>query len=320
MDEHVWTRRGSMAALCAGVLLPSLARAQAPEAAPKPKPDVIQGVEDWSNRLTVPVMLNGKGPYAFLVDTGAERSVVAADVAAALALPMGTPLRVHGVAGEIIANSAIVARLDVGVRTLTDLSLPLLARQDLAADGMLGIDALQGQTVLFDFRKQQIFVQASVRRRLGPDEVAITARSRFGQLVLVDSTFDDEPVLVVVDTGATASIANPSLQRIMERDRRRREERVGAAEIFSVTGQKTTGDWRLAPELKVGGITIGNLPVVFSDLHNFRIWRLDTQPSMLLGMDLLRQFDTVQIDFLHREVRFGVPSPSPGASRASRSG
>ncbi len=312
MDGFDKARRALMAGAAGFILVPALVWAQiapAPDAdKPKAKSDTIQGGVDDSDRLTAPVMLNGKGPYAFLIDTGAERSVISADLAAELGLPVGDPIRVHGVAGEIIAPTAHLAKMDVGVRTLTNLTLPLLARHDLGADGVLGIDALQNQRVLFDFRKRQIIVEASTPRHAEPGEVVVSAKSRFGQLVLVDSSFNDEPVLVVVDTGAESSIANPALQRLITLSRRI-DEKIGQADIYSVTGQKTVGDWNLTPRLKVGGVTISNLPVVFADLHSFRVWKLDRQPSMLLGMDILRQFDTVQIDFARREVRFRVPRP-----------
>ena len=111
--------------------------------------------------------------------------------------------------------------------------------------------------------------------------------------------------MVVVDTGAEVSIGNLAMRRMIESAQRADAKR--HTDIESVTGQNTTGDWGLASRLKVGEMTINNLPVVYSDLNNFRIWKLDNQPAMLLGMDLLRTFDTVQIDFARREVRFRVP-------------
>ena len=278
----------------------------------KAQGDVIQAGEDAAARLTAPVMINGQGPFSFIVDTGAQRSVLADDLAARLSLAPGDPIRVHGVAGQVIAAGARVARLEVGTRALVDVDLPLLSRHDIGADGVLGIDALQGQTVLLDFVHSKIFVRASTPEHHASDEIVVRAKSRFGQLILVDSSFANDPVLVVIDTGAEASIANLSLQTLIER---RHQESIGMTDIVSVTGQKTKGDWRVTPEFRVGGVNISNLPVIFSDLHSFKIWKLDDQPSMLLGMDVLRQFSTVEIDFLRREVRFHVPSTGLPAAR-----
>src|SRR5690348_17910667 len=43
----------------------------------------------FDNRLTTSVYINGKGPYRFLVDTGAERTLLAAEIATQLGLPQG---------------------------------------------------------------------------------------------------------------------------------------------------------------------------------------------------------------------------------------
>jgi predicted aspartyl protease len=320
MNGRDYTKRrmlvgGVLAGLFNGLAAsPSFAQLAAkPDGAAPPaaKPDVIQGADDPADRLTAPVTINGMGPYSFVVDTGAERSVLSVELAAQLGLPGGDPILVHGVAGQVVAVSAQVERMTVGARTVQALTLPLLARRDIGADGVLGIDALQGQLVLLDFPRRQIVVQASTpRRRTSPDEIVVRAKSRFGQLILVDSSFNDKPVLVVVDTGAEVSVANAALRRLFAISSRV-EGQAGKADIFSVTGQQTTGDWKMAPRLKVGGMIISNLPVVFSDLHSFTVWRLDQQPSMLLGMDILRQFETVEIDFLHREIRFRVPRTPP---------
>src|SRR5690349_14579754 len=47
-------------------------------------------------RMTVEVHLNGKGPYRFLVDSGADSSVVGLRLAQELQLPLTTPVILHG--------------------------------------------------------------------------------------------------------------------------------------------------------------------------------------------------------------------------------
>ena len=124
--------------------------------------------------------------------------------------------------------------------------------------------------------------------------------------------------MVVIDTGAQTTIGNLALKsRIRTRNTGLVSNRT---DILSVTGQQTTGDWAIISEVQVGGFTLNRLPVVFSDLHSFDRWKLQDQPALLLGMDVLQQFERVQIDFARREVRFhGLHVPSeplnPYASR-----
>lgn len=313
MPGSGWTRRALGPAM-AGFAVAGRAMAQAapplpvplpaplPGSLPKPAtPDAIRADIDPTDRMTVMVRINGQGPYPFVVDTGAERSAISAELAAELGLPAGPPMIVHGVAGFIEAASSMVSELAVGTRRLRQVSLPVLTRDNVGAAGVLGIDAVQGQRVLLDFRRRQILVETTPPLA-SSDDIVITAKSRFGQLVLVDSSFQHQPVLVVIDTGAQATIGNLALKR------RIHTVNTGLVsnrtDIFSVTGQSTTGDWAIISEVQVGGFTLNQLPVVFSDLHSFGRWRLQDQPALLLGMDVLRQFETVQIDFGRREVRF----------------
>lgn len=311
MNPMADRRRVALGALSlmGGGLLASGGRAQtgAKATAPTPSgspaaPDVIQSQTDADDRMTVKVMVNGQGPYPFVVDTGAERSAISAELAAELMLPPGAPMVVHGVAGQIVTPSTLVAELGVGSRRLKNLTLPLLARSNIGAAGVLGIDAVQGQKVELDFFHREIRVRYSAPTTAMHDEIVVSARSRFGQLVLVDSYFENSPILVVVDTGAEKSIGNLALRRRLHAETM--DLAANAAMIYSVTGQTTEGQWALINNVHVGGFGINRLPVVFSELHAFARWRLQDQPALLLGMDVLRQFDQVDIDFSRREVRF----------------
>lgn len=279
--------------------------------------DAIASQTDSADRLTVKVRVNGQGPFAFVVDTGAERSTLALDLAAELMLPPGPPIIVHGVAGAVTTPSALVGELAVGSRRLSNVSLPLLNRADMGAAGVLGIDALQGQQLELDFLHREIRLQGSAPERARGDEIVVSAHSRYGQLVLVDSMFGREPIVVVVDTGAQHSIGNDALRRLVHADR----TQIGGANsaiIYSVTGQTTSGDWALINNVQVGGFGVNNLPVVFSELHSFDRWKLKSQPALLLGMDVLRQFERVDIDFARREVRFRGAGASNDQRYASR--
>ncbi|MFD2499649.1 hypothetical protein ACFSTI_13520 [Rhizorhabdus histidinilytica] len=49
------------------------------------------------------------------------------------------------------------------------------------------------------------------------------------------------------------------------------------------------------------------MPIAFADAQIFHRLGLDNRPSVLLGMDALRLFDRVSIDFANRNVRFLMP-------------
>ena len=59
----------------------------------------------------------------------------------------------------------------------------------------------------------------------------------------------------------------------------------------TVVGERFMGEQVYLPFMRLGGLQLGNVPVVFSDMHVFDLWRLHDKPAVVIGMDLLTQFD-----------------------------
>jgi hypothetical protein len=57
-------------------------------------------------------------------------------------------------------------------------------------------------------------------------------------------------------------------------------------------------------ELKLGSVTLRNIPIAFADVPPFAVFGLSKEPSLLLGTDLLETFRRVSLDFRARKVRF----------------
>ena len=295
------------AALAAGLGAAGPLASQQPEGAPAPV--AIQGEEtlglavNRTERMTVPVRIGGEGPYRFSVGTGSERTVVSRELARQLRLMPGAPVRMHSMTEVSRVETALVPALRVGRRTVDGIEAPTLAQQTLGADGLLGVDSLASQRVEFDFVANEMTVTPSRRReeRHDGDTILVTARSRFGRLILVDASFDGERVYVILDTGAQVSIANEALRRRLER-----RGRLGATtpiELVSVTGGTMVVDYGLASRVRIGGLEILNLPVGFADVAPFRKLELLERPAILLGMDALQLFERVSMDFATRQVR-----------------
>jgi hypothetical protein len=60
-------------------------------------------------------------------------------------------------------------------------------------------------------------------------------------------------------------------------------------------------------DVSLGGIGFSNVPIAFAEVAPFRRFGLEAKPALILGMDMLRLFRIVQIDFANREIRFTVP-------------
>jgi hypothetical protein len=64
----------------------------------------------------------------------------------------------------------------------------------------------------------------------------------------------------------------------------------------------------VVPNMRIGGISFTRFGLAFADLHTFDVWGLSDKPALLVGMDLLRLFSQVSIDFSLREVTFQTRS------------
>ena len=273
---------------------------------PPVAPTVVDAARDASDRMTVPVTIDGKGPYAFVVDTGADRTVVSRELADTLRLPPGETVTMHSMTGVGSVDTVLVTRLGVGGGTHEELSAPALAEAHLGAKGLLGVDSLQGRRVTMDFRDRTFTVtNARVRERFDPDTIVVTARSRYGQLILVDSDIGGVPITVIIDSGAQNSIGNRALREML--GRKQKAMNFFRTELIDVTGGKLAADIALVNDIRIGGFTISSVAVAFADAHPFVKFGLLDRPAMLLGMDTLRVFRRVSVDFAARKVRFLLP-------------
>jgi predicted aspartyl protease len=258
---------------------------------------------DRNERMTVPVSLGASGPYSFIVDTGAERTVIARELAVRLALGEGGKVKVHSMTEVSDIETVIIPALEVGGNELRGVHAPELDRSNLGAEGMRGIDALQSQRVSFDFKRKLMTVVPSrrIEEHWTDDAIVVVGKRLYGQLVLVDASVEGQKVMVIVDTGAQISVGNTALRHKLEH--RHRLAETHPVEMLSVTGGRITADATLIKSIRLGGITIQNLPIAFADVHPFRKLQLMDRPAILLGMDALRLFDRVSVDFANRRVR-----------------
>ena len=291
----------------------------------------LVAASDIADRLTAPVMINEQGPYNFVVDTGANRTVVSTELAQALALPSAGRAQIHGIAGVEPAPTAFVARLDIGRVTSRRLRAPTLSRERLGADGLMGVDVLKNRRVTMDFRRNSLSISKADDDRIetvqnvsdsrlrgaqagavGNNVVVVQARYRFGQLIIIDADMGGVPVTAFLDSGSQNTVGNLKLHEQLAGASRAFRPQISVVELISATGQRARGELTPVPPLRMGGLSVGNLTAVFADLHIFKLWELNDRPAILVGIDVMRHFEAIELDFGHRQVRFHTP---PRAAR-----
>lgn len=281
-------------------LAPPVDAAAEPPAGP---PDSLKMVQDPTSRLTLPVMINGKGPFAFLVDTGSDRSVISRELAATLDLPPGPFVRLHETTGADNVKTVVIDQLAVGSRAINHVEAPAVNAQDLGAAGLLGVDALRDLHIVMDFQTMRLTSAPSRPEPFDPHTIVVHGRSRFGQLVLVDANVRGVPVFVVLDSGSEVSIGNPALLKLLTGHSTGRDG-LKTVELVSVTGRRMSVELDQIAEANVGGILIHNMTLAFAPLPIFDRFGLVRQPAMFLGMDVLSQCLRVSVDLHRREATF----------------
>lgn len=279
-------------------------------AAQDPEPRLLTNI---LTRVAAEVELNGRGRYPLVLDTGAGRTVLADTVARDLALPEGPPVLVHAITSAEVLPTVRLARLDFAGRRINDLVCPVVSRELLAADGLLGLDVLSRYRISLDLARRRVSMRPSgtdvfensqafgSASRLTREGVRAEI-GRFGQLILPTARAGGVTLSAFIDTGAQYSIGNMALLEALSAGR---AQQVGRdIEVYGVTGQVLTAREREVQGLEIANRDLGPTPLLFADLHAFQALDLIAAPALLIGADILYRFRRVELDYGRRRMTF----------------
>ena len=305
-------RRLLLAGLGAGAASAAFpALGQEPEVPERP----IQLLANLFTRVGAGVTINGRGPFTFVIDTGAAATSISDTVARELALPARDPVLVHGITTATRTDSVSVERLQLSGLNFYDLRCPVLPAANLGADGLLGLDVLGRFRLSFDVeRRSASLAVRGVRILMGGADMETgtrlrrggmrTARDRFGQLILTQVSVEGLPTAAFIDSGAQYSIGNTLLRRAVASRLRENDRLARRVPLYGVTGQSLSADLARVSDLRLGSMRLGPTPLLFADLHCFETLELADRPALLIGADLLGRFRHVVLDFDSGTVTF----------------
>jgi predicted aspartyl protease len=267
--------------------------------APEPR-FVAKTTRDRIGRIWAPVLIDGKGPFRLVLDTGANHSAVIPSTAAALGTPgAANAMVVTGFTGSAVVPTISVSRMEVGDLMLGPTTLPVVADVFGGAQGVLGNEGLAGRRIVADFSRDhlEIYTSHSESAHIGFSRVPLKIGD--GGLLIADVKVGGVHCKAVIDTGAQGTVGNLQLRDALMRHPRD----VKRTEIVGVTLDVQTGDSLAAPSIEMGGLTISGVRVTFGDMYLFEHYHLTQKPVLLLGMDLLGSFDVLIIDYKLRELQ-----------------
>jgi clan AA aspartic protease (TIGR02281 family) len=121
--------------------------------------------------VSVPVTINDRNTFLFLLDTGATSTILSSKAADGLGIPKGKSMTMLTAGGGLLVSLRTLESLQVADARLTDIEIavadgPLLQR--LHVDGILGSDYLRRFKVTIDYDKEVVVIEPSV-----PDSISI---------------------------------------------------------------------------------------------------------------------------------------------------
>jgi predicted aspartyl protease len=259
-------------------------------------------------------MINGEGPFRFIVDTGASHSTISPGLVEKLNLPATGELSIelNGITGTARVPGVKINRLRAGDWSVEDTEFPVVWAPLMAgADGILGAAGLKEQRLFVDFLHNRVVITRATRSATPSGFMKIPAMRLKGGLIAVHAVIGGVRVPAVIDTGSERSLGNLALQRVLG-------TRSGLAavkrqtNVYGATTAVVAGDAQVAPTIAIGDIRIADVTVTYGDFHIFRVWRMEDEPALIIGMDILGTLQAMSIDFQHQSIMIGGARPLGG--------
>jgi hypothetical protein len=277
--------------------------------APEPR-YVAPTRRDQIGRIWAPVLINGRGPFRLVLDTGASSSAVTAMVALALGMPTdkSPPVMLRGVTGEATVPTIKVDTLSVGDLAVDSPVLPIVPDALGGAEGILGSEGLKNKRIFIDFHHDQIVISYSRDERAAHGFYTVPFRLIRGQLIVIDAKVGNVHAKAILDTGGQATIGNIALRDALAEHNlgfRGKPDSIQGATLAIEKGELID-----TPAIVTGPIQIRDYGVTFADVYIFRHWKFTGEPAIMIGMDALGTLDTLIIDYRRKELQIRMAKPS----------
>src|SRR5438132_1795056 len=250
--------------------------------------------------ILLPVRVNDRGPFDFILDTGAGTSLLSSDLAKQLeAKVIGSKER-QSAGGKVSVSLAKVDSLTVGETKLHDVDVGVVDLAQIGKivgakiDGDLGYNFLKHFRVTIDYRDCEIRFDDPKRvesfGRSAKTEVPIRLASPAKPLILVDVHANGRgPLQFAIDTGTSTTAIAPELAKQLGVE----SSPVGAGTTGGAPVDFSAG---MLQSFQLGGAKIDNMPVVVADFFTMLNAAIGAKLDGIVGYNFLRNYK-VMIDY-----------------------
>jgi predicted aspartyl protease len=250
--------------------------------------------------ILVPVRVNGRGPFDFILDTGAGTSLVSSELGREFDIKIVGSTDGQGAGGKVSVSLAKVDSLAVGESKVSDVDVGIVDLSNIGkavgkrVDGDLGYNFLKHFRVTINYRDCEIRCDDPKRVESfahgAQPGIPIRLANPAKPLILVDVHANSRgPFQFAIDTGTSTSAITPDLAK---------ELGLTTLEIPPIAGGggQILASASMFNSFQLGGAKIDNLAVVVADFFTMLNAAIGAKLDGIVGYNFLRNFKVV-IDY-----------------------
>ena len=250
--------------------------------------------------ILLPVHVNERGPFDFILDTGAGTSLLSSDLATELDVKTIGSKEGQSAGGKVSVSLAKIDSLAVGETKLHDVDVGIVDLSHIGKtvgakiDGDLGYNFLKHFRVTINYRDCELRLEDPKRvesfARGTQTEVPIRLANPAKPLILVDVHANGRgPFQFAIDTGTSTTAITPELAKELGVE----TSPVGAGTTGGAPIDFHAGSLR---SFQLGGAKIDNMDVVVADFFTMLNAAIGVKLDGIVGYNFLRAYKVV-IDY-----------------------
>ena len=248
---------------------------------------------DSTGHVVVPAMVNGKGPFEFILDTGADESAVYFWFAQSLHLPAGRRRELSGATGSVAETGTRLSALAVDGNFIHQVDADTMPDRADGAKlaGVVGVDMMFDRLAILDFgcgTAALLPIQGARREIVGAGATLVKAGAiRDGKQLTLPVIVNGAAGVAVLDTGARQTLINYRFASAAGVNPESALFR-GGVPTRGVTAKSVAA--RVGPigTVSFAGIKRRHVVARVVNLPSLEGDGLASGPAMILGLDLLR--------------------------------
>lgn len=250
--------------------------------------------------ILLPVHVNDRGPFDFILDTGAGTSLVSTELAKELDLKTIGSKQGQTAGGKVAVSLAKADSVGVGDIKLDDVDIGIVDLSQIGGavgakiDGDLGYNFLKYFRVTIDYHDLVFRLEDPKRLeafgRGAQTEIPIRLANAAKPLLLVDVHANGRgPFQFAIDTGTSTSAITPELAKQLD-------IQTSAAGAGTTGGAAVDFSAGSLQSFQLGGAKIDNMQIVIADFFSMLSAAIGAKLDGIVGYNFLRNYKVV-IDY-----------------------